>query len=248
MSPAPHDTVPRVAGARPAVVMLARSPFAAGKTRLTAGLDAAAAADLRGAILRDTIAAALAPGWPLHVHVTPAEDVARTAVWLAEDTAFAASAARVHWHPQRGDDLGARMIAALGDTLAAGHDVAVLVGSDIPDLPADAVTDARAALVSRPPGSRVVFGPAADGGFYLVAATDVAALADGFRDVTWSRPSVLADVTSRLAAAGCDVAAVQAWPDLDAPTDLDALCARPGGGAPRTRAVAARIPPYNHRV
>jgi glycosyltransferase A (GT-A) superfamily protein (DUF2064 family) len=248
VSPAPHDTVPRVAGARPAVVMLARSPFAAGKTRLAVGLDAVAAADLRGAILRDTIEAALAPGWPLHVHVTPADDIARSAAWLAEDAAFAASAARVHWHPQRGDDLGARMIAAVGETLAAGHDVAVLVGSDIPDLPAAAVTDARAALVSRPRGTRVVLGPAADGGFYLVAATDVAALAIAFGGVTWSQPSALADVTARLAAAGYDVAAVQAWPDLDVPADLEALIARPGGGARRTRAVAARIPPYNHEV
>lgn len=248
MSPAPHDTVLRVAGARPAVVMLARSPFAAGKTRLTAGLEPSTAAGLRGAMLRDTIEAVLVPGWPVHVHITPAADLARMPAWLAEDTAFAANAARVHWHPQRGDDLGARMIAALGDTLAAGHDVAVLVGSDVPDLPADAVTDARAALVSRPCGTRVVFGPAADGGFYLVAATDIAALAAGFRDVAWSQPSVLADVTARLAAAGCDIVAVQAWPDLDAPADLEALIARPGGGAPRTRALAARIPPYNHTV
>lgn len=248
MTPAPHDTVLRVAGARPAVVMLARSPFAMGKTRLTAGLEPSTAADLRGAILRDTIEAALSPGWPLHVHVTPAEDVARTADWLAEDAAFAASAARVHWHPQIGDGLGARMLAAVAETLAAGHDVAVLVGSDIPDLPASALRDAHAALVAHPRGSRVVFGPATDGGFYLVAATDVAALAVAFSGVTWSQPEVLADVTTRLGAAGCDVVAVQACSDVDAPADLEALIARPGGGAPRTRALWARVPPYNHTV
>jgi len=237
-----------VPGARPAVVMLARSPFVAGKTRLTDCLDPAAAAALRGAILRDTIEAALAPGWPLHVHVTPGEDVARTAAWLVEDAVLAAKTADVHWHPQAGDDLGARMMAAVGETLAAGHDVAVLVGSDIPDLPPAAITQACAALVAHPRGSRVVFGPATDGGFYLVAATDVAALAVAFRGVTWSQPSVLADVTARLAAAGRDVVTVQAWPDCDARADLDALIARPGGGAPRTRAAAARIPPYNHQV
>lgn len=228
--------------------MLARSPFAAGKTRLTAGLDAVAAADLRGAILRDTIEAALAPGWSLHVHITPAEDVARMPAWLADDPGMAAGAARVWWHAQEGADLGARMIAAVGKTLAAGHDVVLLVGSDIPDLPTSALRDAYAALVGQPCGSRVGFGPATDGGFYLVAATDVSSLAVAFSGVTWSQPSVLADVTARLAAGGRDVATGQAWPDLDTPADLEALVTRPGVGAPRTRALAARIPPYNHRV
>ena len=237
-----------VPGARPAVVMLARSPFAAGKTRLTSHLDPVAAADVRSALLGDTIEAALAAGWPLHVYVTPGEDVARMAGWLARDVSLAAHAGRVHWHPQAGDDLGARMIAAVGETLAAGHDVAVLVGSDIPDLPVAALTDAHRTLLERTRGSRVVFGPATDGGFYLVAATDVASLAVAFSGVAWSQPSVFADVTAQLAAAGRDVVTVQAWPDLDARADLDALCARPGGRAPRTRAVAARVPPYNHRV
>jgi uncharacterized protein len=228
--------------------MLARSPFVAGKTRLTTGLEPTSATGLRGAMLRDTIAAALAPGWSLHVYVTPAEDLARMPAWLADDPALAAHATRVTWHAQTGDDLGARMIAAVGKTLAAGHDVVLLVGSDIPDLPASALRDAYAALAAHPQGSRVAFGPATDGGFYLVAATDVASLAGAFSGVTWSQPSVLADVTARLAAGGRDVVFVQGWPDLDTPADLEALIARPGGGAPRTRAMAARIPPYNHEV
>lgn len=243
MSRTAGATMP-VPGAHPAVVMLARSPFSAGKARLTSGLDPAAAADLRGAVLRDTIEAALAAGWPLHVHVTPGEDVARMAAWLADDVPLAAHAARVRWHPQAGDDLGARMIAAAGETLAAGHDVAVLVGSDIPDLPPAALTAAHAALAGTPRDARVVFGPAADGGFYLVAATGVASLAVAFHGVTWSQPSVLTDVTARLVAAGRDVTTVRGWPDLDDAADLRALLARPGG-APRTRAAASRIPPYN---
>lgn len=232
-----------VPGARPAVVMLARSPFAAGKTRLTAGLDLTAAAGLRDAMLRDTIAAALAPGWPLHVHVTPCEDVGRMPGWLAGDPDLTAHGGRVHWRTQAGDDLGARMIAAVGETLAAGYDTVVLVGSDIPDLPAAALTDAHAALVGRPRGSRVVLGPATDGGFYLAAATDVAALAVAFRGVTWSQASVLAEVTARLGAADIDVVTVTPWRDLDVPADLAALLARPGAAAPRTRAAASRMPP-----
>ncbi len=237
-----HDAAAGVAAGRPAVVMLARSPFAAGKTRLTYGLEPATAASLRDALLRDTIEAALAPGWPLHVHVTPAEDIARMPAWLAVDPALAPLAARVSWHAQAGEDLGARMVAALATTLASGHDVAVLVGSDVPDLPPAALTAAHAALVARPRESRVVFGPAMDGGFYLVAAIDVAALGDAFTGMTWSQPSVLADVTSRLAAAGVEVATVTPWRDLDDAADLAALLARPGSTARRTRGGLERPP------
>ncbi len=143
--------------------------------------------------------------------------------------------------------LGARMIAAVAETLALGHDVTVLVGSDIPDLPRAALTDAHAALAGYPRDSRVVFGPAADGGFYLVAATGVSSLARAFHGVTWSQPSVLTDVTARLVAARRDVATVRGWPDLDDAADLTALLSRPDG-APRTRAAASRIPPYNVRA
>jgi glycosyltransferase A (GT-A) superfamily protein (DUF2064 family) len=117
--------------------------------------------------------------------------------------------------------------------------MALLVGSDIPDLPPAALTEAHAALVGRPRESRVVLGPAMDGGFYLVAAIDVAALGDAFTRMTWSQPSVRADVTSRLVAAGVDVATVTPWRDLDDVADLAALLARGGSAARRTREVAS---------
>jgi uncharacterized protein len=233
----------RVAGSQPAVVMLARSPFVAGKTRLSAVLDHRHATALRAALLLDTIESALAVGWPLHLHLEPAGHASQVETLVAADQVLAPHTSRVQWHPQAGGDLGARMIAAVETTLAAGHDVAVLVGSDIPDLPLAAFTEARAGLVDLPRGTRVAFGPASDGGFYLVAATDVASLAAAFGGVTWSQPSVLADVTARLAASGREARLVASWHDLDTTADLDALLARPGEGARRTRAVARRLPP-----
>lgn len=239
----PGDATDGSATGHPVVVMLARSPFAPGKTRLTSGLTPAAAAALREALLRDTLEAALAPGWPLHVHVTPAADLARMPAWLAGDPALAGHAARVTWHVQAGEDLGARMVAALATAFDAGHEVALLVGSDIPDLPPAALTAAHAALVARPRESCVVFGPAMDGGFYLVAATGASALADACAGVTWSQPSVLADVTARLVAAGVEVATVTPWADVDDAAQLAALLARSGGTARRTREAASQCPP-----
>lgn len=243
MSPAPGAGADRVSSPQPAVVMLARSPLVAGKTRLTAALDDPQATALRLALLLDSIESALAAGWPLHVHLDPPEHVARVQALLVADEALAPQASRVRWHAQVAGDLGARMIAAVGATLTAGHGIAVLVGSDIPDLPPAAITDACAALVDFPRGKRVVFGPAADGGFYLLATTDASVLAAAFDGLTWSQPSVLADVAARLGVAGCDVVHVAAWHDLDQRADLTALMSRPGNGAARTRAVARRLRP-----
>jgi glycosyltransferase A (GT-A) superfamily protein (DUF2064 family) len=241
VSPAPDPGETRVPGDRPALVMLARSPFVAGKTRLTAALDDTPATALRAALLLDTIESGLAVGWPVHLHLDPAGHIPQVETLVAADPALAPHMSRLFWHPQAGGDLGARMIAAVRTTLAANHDVIVLVGSDIPDLPAAALTDARAVLVDRSRGTRVAFGPASDGGFYLVAATDVASLAAAFGGVTWSQPSVLADVTARLAASGRQALRVGPWHDLDHPADLSALLARSGDGARRTRAVARRL-------
>ncbi|MEZ5420772.1 MAG: DUF2064 domain-containing protein [Vicinamibacterales bacterium] len=229
----------------PAVAMLARSPFAAGKTRLTAGLDDSDALALRTAVWLDTTAAALSTGWPLHLFLDPAGDLGRARAAVHEDAAVAAVASRVHWHPQVQGDLGARMADALTTTLAAGHDLAVLVGSDIPDLPPEALESARRALAPRPRGAAAAFGPSADGGFYLVAAADAAPLAAAFSGLAWSHPRVLADVCARLAAGGCDVVTVTPWRDLDLPEDLAALLARADGRAPRTRRALAGLRLYN---
>ncbi len=241
VSPAPGAGEARGPAAGPAVVMLARSPFAVGKTRLTAGLDDTRATALRAALLLDTVESALAAGWPVHLHLDPPEHLAQVQALLVADGALAPRAARVCWHAQGEGDLGARMIAALRTTLAAGHDVAVLVGSDIPDLPPAALVAARDALVATAAGRGVVFGPAADGGFYLVATTDAEVLADAFDGVMWSQPAVLADVTARLDAIGCDVRGVMAWHDLDQPADLTALLSRPSAGAGRTHDVARQL-------
>lgn len=249
---------PPVPGTRPAVAMLGRSPFAAGKTRLTAGLDAARATALRAALLLDTLEAALVPGWPVRVYMDPVTDQERVGALVQEDPALAPHAARVAWHPQAPGDLGQRMTDAVRRTLAAGHDVVVLVGSDIPDLPALALTEARDGLAGTPAGATVALGPADDGGFYLVAATDVAPLEAAFADMMWSRASVLDTVTRRLTAAGVGVVRVRPWHDLDRPDALAALAGGAGEDARRTRWLARKLdatgdaatsqgPPYNER-
>ncbi len=89
-------------------------------------------------------------------------------------------------------DLGQRMARALRH---AGDRPAVLVGGDIPDVKCAHVAKAFTALGR----ADLVFGPAEDGGFWLVGARapkrDVRQL---FRDVRWSGPHALGDTLKNI--------------------------------------------------
>lgn len=150
----------------------------------------------------------------------------RTVLAVAPDSA--AGIARV-WPAARGlrrrdqgrGDLGQRMARALRGARPAGP--AVLIGSDIPGIDARRVAAAFRALNR----SEVVFGPAEDGGYWLI----------GFRrrpigpyrplrGVRWSGPHALAD--SRASLAGRSISLLDALPDIDDVTDLRAWRARGG--------------------
>jgi rSAM/selenodomain-associated transferase 1 len=224
--------------------MLTRDPAAPGKTRLRPADDAAARA-LRCALLLDSLDVAAQPGWPVFVYVTPGEAAGAVRRLVALDPELASHAMRMTFAAQAAGDLAVRMTDAMDATRAHGHDAVVLVGSDAPDLPAAVIGDAVAALQDDVTGRRIVLGPAADGGFYLVAARRAPAAA--FDGVVWSRDDVLAAVTARAEAAGLEVALVRAWQDVDTAADLQALLAR-SGGARRSRAVVAGYRPPDLRA
>jgi rSAM/selenodomain-associated transferase 1 len=217
------------------VVVLARAPSAAGKTRLTATMTSAQGQALRRALLEDTLASAHATGFPVTLCYTPAH---------ARDE-MAAMAGRVGGvapmlRLQRDGDLGARMRHAIGTCLGDGSDRVVLIGSDLPGLPADRLMSAVAALAEP---ADVVLGPSEDGGYYLVGVSRTrseAALEALFEGVPWGTPEVLATTLARVRAAGLCVALVAPWFDVDSPEDLARVC---GDGTPgsalRTRAWAA---------
>lgn len=88
-------------------------------------------------------------------------------------------------------DLGQRMRRALA---RCPPGPAVLVGSDLPALGANHVA-AAFRLLGR---HDLVFGPAADGGFWLVGAHRCPRLPPLFGPVRWSSPHALADVLNNL--------------------------------------------------
>ena len=120
---------------------------------------------------------------------------------------------------QRGDDLGARERALFEDLFAAGYVKVLIVGSDLPTLPAAHLDHALARLR---PGT-VTLGPAADGGYYLIGLTAPEpgdAIPDLFTGVAWGTPAALDDTLRAAERAGVAVEQVAAWYDVD---DADGL-------------------------
>lgn len=123
--------------------------------------------------------------WRLWIAVTP-DSYARPGRGLGGIDAR--GAARL---PQGPGDLGRRM-ARVFRALPPGP--AVIVGSDIPALTAAHVARAFARLGR----SEAVFGPAADGGYWLVGLARPAQAAGLFKGVRWSSESALADTLANL--------------------------------------------------
>jgi hypothetical protein len=93
-----------------------------------------------------------------------------------------------------------------------------IVGGDIPGLRNVHVARAFAALGP----NEAVFGPAEDGGFWLVGLKRVRAVpADLFAGVRWSTPHALAD--SRASLKGLRTGFVDRLRDVDSAVDLAAL-------------------------
>ena len=219
-----------------AVVVMARSPHggAAPKTRLADAVEHEAdRRRLYAAFLRDTIDGCRAvPEAALRVAYTPDGGAGGLdALGVRRDELLS----------QRGADLGARERAAFVDLFAAGFRKVVMVGSDLPTLPAGHI---RQALEQVAPGTAVL-GPSEDGGYYLLALaapeTD-APLPDLFSGIRWSTASALEDTLAAARRAGLRVALVPRWRDVDDAGGLARLRADLAAPAGRERAPAtARV-------
>jgi len=112
--------------------------------------------------------------------------------------------------PQSRGDLGARMRDQFART---PRQRVVLVGSDIPGVSAPLVAKAFAALHRHD----AVFGPAEDGGYWLVGLRAGYRPAAAFRGVRWSGPYALAD--SRASLVGSRIAEIDLLFDVDEAAD-----------------------------
>lgn len=216
-----------VANAR-TLAILTRAPSAGGKSRLFADLGRPPDRALLEALLLDTLAGAAAPGVRRVIAVTPPS--------ACDEVRAMVAGAGVAVIPQSNGDLGARMRATMADLFAAGAAAVALVGSDLPHITPACVAAAFDRLQADP--ASLVLGPAADGGYYLVAATRVP---DVFDRIAWGGPRVLEQTVHAAAACGLRVHLLEVLADVDTADDLRRVAR--SGAAPRVTAWLEREMP-----
>ena len=218
-----------------ALVVFCRAPrLGEVKTRLAAAVGAPIALQIYRAMLRDCFdwAAAIAPAVTILACFTP-EDALEDALDDADGLAALWSGDAM---PQRGVDLGARMLNALADARARGFERSVIIGSDAPDLPPDYGRRAFGLLAE----NDVVVGPSRDGGFVLIGAARPLPGAV-FAGITWSRDDVCARLLDNLRNLQLSYALLEPWHDVDEFADLQALRARLQNGEVTANATRAAL-------
>ncbi|MFD2036033.1 TIGR04282 family arsenosugar biosynthesis glycosyltransferase [Belliella marina] len=98
----------------------------------------------------------------------------------------------IHLRLQEGIDLGSRMKNAFDEVLNEGFDKALIIGTDCPEISPKIINMAFEALET----TDVVFGPALDGGYYLLGIKQV--ISNLFENMAWSHHKVLSDSIKRL--------------------------------------------------
>lgn len=197
------------------------------KTRLARTLGEPAALALYRGFVADLLETLRQCGRPLIACCTPAAACDAVAAWMAPLSAV---------YPQTGADLGERMAGAFGRAFGDGFRRVLLVGSDLPDLPAAVFETAFAALADRP----AVIGPTLDGGYYLIGFRRENFLPAVFESVRWGTARVLAETLAAFRRHGLGVHQLSVWRDIDDLEDLLAFARRPqatAAPARRTRAL-----------
>lgn len=195
---------------RRALIVIGKAPLPGRtKTRLAPPLSAEGAATLYRAFLLDTLALALSLGWEHTSLVHPGGHGPALRALVPNG---------IHLLEQTGAGLGDALGSAFERQFAEGCDSAILVGSDNPTLPAEAIVEAQTGLDT---GADVTIGPSLDGGYYLIGMKQPRPCL--FQDIDWSTPRVYQQTLNHARELGLRVSTVRPWYDVDEPADLERL-------------------------
>lgn len=201
------------------LIVFAKNPILGQvKTRLAESHGHEAAVRLYTAFLLDTMdlvsrwrneKVAVDPNRRLILYVTPESD----------DPVFAEcvrrSGAKLQVQPP--GDLGERLATIFETEFSRGARAVCAVGSDSPTLPMHLLEYAFRALQWQ----RVVLGPTADGGYWLVGAKRP--VPDIFTDIPWSTHQVMQKTVERLETHDIEPHFLPFWYDVDDKTGVNAL-------------------------
>lgn len=193
-----------------ALIIFAKKPQAGKvKTRLSPPLSPQEAAGLYQCMLEDSLAMALSLD-----DITPF-------IFFQDDAGaadyFAALTPGILAAPQRGNDLGERMKNAFSELLSRAFSQVAIIGTDSPDLPPEYINEAFELLEREK--TDVVFGPAEDGGYYLLALKRIRE--ELFSELPWSSDGLLAASIARAERLGLGIDLVPQWHDIDTAADLE---------------------------
>lgn len=118
---------------------------------------------------------------------------------------------------QSDGDLGDRMKQAFQSGFDQGCDRIVMIGTDCPAIDVALIDRAFLALNQ----TDVVFGPAVDGGYYLIGLRKQ--ILELFSNITWSTSSVLQDSLAIVNDLNLSYELLEILPDIDRPEDLQYL-------------------------
>jgi hypothetical protein len=207
-----------------AIAVMAKAPRPGQvKTRLVPPLTPAAASALSRSFLRDVTEnvrlAAREAAIHGYVAYAPAGLEASFDGMLAPGTRLVLADGSAGAAPGV-EGFGRCLVHAARALLARGHDSVCLLNSDSPTLPTALLVQAAETLAEG--GDRVVLGPAADGGYYLIGLKT--AHAPLFAGIAWSTASVAEETRRQARALGLPIVELPAWYDVDDAASLHRLC------------------------
>ncbi|WP_341217109.1 TIGR04282 family arsenosugar biosynthesis glycosyltransferase [uncultured Wocania sp.] len=116
---------------------------------------------------------------------------------------------------QKGENLGERMKNAFIKGFEDGYEKIVLIGSDLPDINSNHIENGLQAFNS----NNVVFGPAIDGGYYLVGMTKIYDFI--FDNKPWSQSNLLEITLEELKENSISFSLLEPLNDIDTFEDLE---------------------------
>jgi len=199
------------------LIIFAREPVPGRvKSRLAASIGEHAAAEQYKTMLREVLKTCINFG-----------DVVPVVFWDCEEESLQLLSERYICHSRRQSpgDLGQRMRAAFEEMFANGFGTCCIIGSDAPDLPVSYIQEAFNLLIAQK--ADVVFGPAHDGGYYLLGMSRL--WPQLFTDIAWSSPHVLRQSLAAAEKTKIKSTLLPEWYDIDTQEDLEKFWARNRG-------------------
>jgi uncharacterized protein len=194
-----------------AIIVMTRLPHEGrNKTRLIPALGPMGATEFHDRLARHAIGRASAyalmnPGTKLQVQLEGGSAL-EGQNWLGE----------INCYVQKDGDLGQRLQAAVEQAFSEGADRVLVMGTDCPSLDEPLLAEAFDSLQR----ADLVFGPAADGGYYLVGLTRPNR--EIFENIEWGGQQVLKQSLAAAATCGLHVYLLDVHSDVDVAEDLSA--------------------------